>query len=368
LAQGKEKGITTAVVLAALGAVFVIALVAVWLRLRRSPSGQLDELLGSIDTRLEGLDRRVSAAIQRTGAADEPLGIRIGETLDITDVLQRTLAAAEALASVDGGRVSVPLGDARFATETSGLAGADATLGGPPDGSTYGYGIMSWHTEGDGLRTGCVVPLGGGTLSVYSTRANAFDADAAATLAVIARRAEPAVRNALAYLRVQEEAATDLLTQLGSNRAFQEALPRAIDAARRHGRPLCLIELDLDNFGMINKEFSQQTGDVALADVGRRLRATIRGSDAGFRLSGGADEFFLILPETTRDAARRLYSRLEFEMGAAPFPEVGRVTMSGGLVELRESDTSATLRGRADALVREAKKLGGNRLLADEDL
>ena len=62
------------------------------------------------------------------------------------------------------------------------------------------------------------------------------------------------MQNAFRFLDVQELAATDLRTGLGSALAFAEALPREISAARRHGRPLCLIQVDLDDFGRINKD------------------------------------------------------------------------------------------------------------------
>jgi diguanylate cyclase (GGDEF)-like protein len=345
--------------------VLVIALGAIWLALRRGGSPGVQETLDAIDSRLAGLDDRVNAVLRRTAGPEESLGSAIAETLDLTEVLQRTLAAAEAVGAVDGGRITVELAGGRAVTEVRGLAGSDAAAAGPPDGSPYRHGIMSWQVEGEGLRSGCVVPLGQGSLAVYSTRAYAFDADDAATLTAIAQRAEPAVRNALAYLKVQQEAATDLLTGLGSNRAFEEAFPRAIDASRRHGRPLCLIGIDLDRFGSINKVFSQEVGNITLAEFARRLRGAIRGSDAAYRLSGGADEFFLLLPETTRAAALNLYTRLLFEMGAEPFPEVGSVTMSSGLVELRDGDTTASLKDRADELVRLAKAAGGDCVLDD---
>src|SRR5262249_51933680 len=156
----------------------------------------------------------------------------------------------------------------------------------------------------------------------------------------IARNAEPAVRNALAHQRVLDEAATDPLTGLGSARSFREALPREIEAARRHERPLCLIQIDLDDFGAVNKTYGQHAGDTVLAEFGMRLRRIIRGSDLGFRNSGGADEFFVLLPDTARLDAQNLYRRLAFEMAAEPFPDVGRVTMSSGLVQQRPDETA----------------------------
>jgi len=363
-AQGKEKGITTAVALAALGAVFAIALVAVWLALRAPRGSGATEILG----RLAGLDQRLTEVLRPHAATEAALGRAIGETLDLGEVLQRTLAATKALEAVDGGHVSVPLADGTVLTETLGAVTAPAgALAGPPDGSPFVHGIVSWQPVGaEALRSGLVVPLGPGSLSVYSSLANAFDAEAAATLAAIARRAGPAVMNALAYRKLQEEAATDPLTGLGSARAFAVEVPRAIETAHRYTRPLCLIQIDLDNFGLVNKRFGQHAGDSTLAELGKRLRATIRGSDAAFRNSGGADEFFLLLPDTARDDAKRLYARIVFEIEAAPFPAVEKVTLTSGLVQLRPEENGEGLLRRADDLIRRGKRQGRDQLNVDD--
>jgi diguanylate cyclase (GGDEF)-like protein len=292
------------------------------------------------------------------------------ETLDLRDVLLRTLAAAEAIEGVDGSRVSVVRADGTAVTETRGPTDAGLALGGPPDGSSYVHGLVSWKVaDPDALSSGLVVPLGGGSLAVYSRRPNAFDEQAWDVLAAIASRAEPAVRNAFRYLDVQQLAATDARTGLGSPSAFDEALPRELSTARRHGRPLCLIQIDLDDFGEINKATGTlDAGNSVLEEFGVRVRATIRGSDAGFRNSGGADEFFLILPETTRTEAKLLYQRLEFEMATPPLAGYEpSVTMSSGLAELRTDDTGDSLRRRAGIAQGIAKKNGKNQLVADDD-
>ena len=87
---------------------------------------------------------------------------------------------------------------------------------------------------------------------------------------MIARRAEPAVQNAFRYLEAQHLAATDSRTGLGSASAFEEALPRELSAARRHGRPLCLIQIDLDDFGAINKRSGSARCRQCRADRVRR--------------------------------------------------------------------------------------------------
>ncbi len=348
-------------------------LVALWAVLRRPLDTRVTRALEQVDERLVEITEQISAASRGTGDHDAGLGDAIGSTIELDEVLQRTLAAAEALAAVDGSRVSVRRPDGAVANAVRGLVaeGSASTFGGPPDGSPFVSGFAFWDVAGtDGLRAGLVVPLGpdrSGSLAVYSRIANAFDPEAVDVLAAIARRAAPAVQNAFRYLEVQELAATDSRTGLGSASAFTDALPREISTARRHGRPLCLIQIDLDDFGEINKLHSLETGDTVLAEFGERVRSTIRSGDSAFRNSGGADEFFVILPETPREHAKRLYGRLAFEMGSRPFGDVGDVTMTSGLAELRADDTEDSLRKRAGRAQRLGKASGKNQLVADDD-
>ena len=341
--------------------------------MRRPLDARVTRALEQVDERLVTITEQISAAARGTGEPDAGLGDAIGSTIELGEVLQRTLAAAEALTAVDGSRVSVRRPDGTLANAVRGLVveGSDSTLGGPPDGAPFVSGFADWEVgSADGLRTGLVVPLGpdrSGSLAVFSRLANAFDTEAADVLAAIARRAAPAVQNAFRYLEVQELAATDSRTGLGSASAFEDALPREISTARRHGRPLCLIQIDLDDFGEINKLYSHAAGDAVLEEFGERVRATIRSGDSAFRNSGGADEFFVILPETPLEHAKRLYGRLVFEMGSRPFGEAGDVTMTSGLAELRSDDTEDSLRKRAGRAQRLGKASGKNQLVADDD-
>ena len=349
-------------------------LVALWAVFRRPLDTRVVDTLEEVKSRLAGIDQQISAAGR---LADPEARLEaIGATIELGDVLHRTLAAVEALRAVDGSRISVTRPDGTVAQASSGLVleGSVAGIGGPPDGRAYGFGHATWDIgDADGVRSALVVPIGperDGSLAVYSRLENAFDREAVSILRAIARRAEPAVQNAFRYLEVQELAATDALTGVGSALAFAEALPREISAARRHGRPLCLLQLDLDNFGSLNKPpHSLDVGDTALAEFGARVRATIRGSDRAFRNSGGADEFFLILPETTLDEAKLLYRRLEFEIATPPLAGVDPpVTMSSGLAELGQGDDEETLRRRAGRAQGIAKANGKNQLVADDDV
>jgi diguanylate cyclase (GGDEF)-like protein len=100
----------------------------------------------------------------------------------------------------------------------------------------------------------------------------------------------------------------DVLTGLGNHRAFQEAIQRHVDAAKGRGAPLGLILIDLDDFQAVNEAGGHAAGDQALAEFGRVIVSSLRTGDRAFRTGG--DEFALLLPGATADAAAAVARRL----------------------------------------------------------
>jgi len=69
-----------------------------------------------------------------------------------------------------------------------------------------------------------------------------------------------------------------------------------------------LLMADLDLFKRINDTYGHEAGDRVLNQFGTMLRKTCRDSDVIGRIGG--EEFALLLPETTADAAQHLASRI----------------------------------------------------------
>ena len=159
-----------------------------------------------------------------------------------------------------------------------------------------------------------VVALAGGPLVLLAL---VGAATAAALLAAVSiRRAvrpvaglETRLREALeAYDRARLDARMDPLTGLGNHRAFQEELARQVAEAVREERQLSLAILDLDDLKRLNDSDGHAAGDQLLATVGRLIRAANRASDRSFRIGG--DEFALLLPATSGEAAYGVVRRL----------------------------------------------------------
>lgn len=93
--------------------------------------------------------------------------------------------------------------------------------------------------------------------------------------------------------QLQRQAITDSLTGLRNRHGFLQALQSALARARRNGKVLSVLYMDLDGFKRINDAFGHQAGDAVLRAVSDRLRHVLRPYDTLARLGG--DEFTVVL-------------------------------------------------------------------------
>ncbi len=153
----------------------------------------------------------------------------------------------------------------------------------------------------------------------------------------------------------EQLARTDTLTQIANRRAFFEAASLELERARRHGRPMTLAYVDVDDFKEVNDGLGHAEGDALLVSVALTLRATTRAVDAVARLGG--DEFGLLLPETDAAEAEALLQRLRSEILAAMARRGWRVGVSIGAATFLSPPVSIDeMMARADELMYAAKR------------
>ncbi|MFZ5762961.1 MAG: GGDEF domain-containing protein [Thermodesulfobacteriota bacterium] len=155
-----------------------------------------------------------------------------------------------------------------------------------------------------------------------------------------------------------EQASRDGLTQLLNQRSFYEELRREVARTQRTEETLSLIYFDLDGFKAINDAFGHQQGDEILMGTARVIRRVVRVEDIAARYGG--DEFCIILPHSSAEAAREVAHRLieTFDQ------EVGDngVTLSIGIATAASAELTdgAHLVKQADAAMYASKKIAGH--------
>jgi diguanylate cyclase (GGDEF)-like protein/PAS domain S-box-containing protein len=165
-----------------------------------------------------------------------------------------------------------------------------------------------------------------------------------------------------AEARVHHMAYHDALTGLPNRALLAERLDRALLAARRDGRKLALMFLDLDRFKTINDSLGHATGDHLLKEVARRLCRGVRASDTVARLGG--DEFVVLVPGVHAAGECALVGDKIIEALAEPVEFEGRslhISTSIGICLYPDdgADVESLMR-KADAAMYQAKAAGRN--------
>lgn len=91
---------------------------------------------------------------------------------------------------------------------------------------------------------------------------------------------------------VQFRSRHDELTGLANRKTLEERLERVIDSARSEGTEHALLQIDIDQFKVINNSYGHAAGDDMLRQVARVLRGMTRSRDTLARM--GSDAFALL--------------------------------------------------------------------------
>ncbi len=151
---------------------------------------------------------------------------------------------------------------------------------------------------------------------------------------------------------------TDFLTGLNNRRHLEETMRRIGAGARRHGYPIAVLIVDVDHFKQINDTHGHTVGDEVLIATARRVEDSLRTEDVLGRWGG--EEFLVILPHTSTEAAGVLAERLRTVVASAPFKTADgdvRVTVSIGGAAAEQEGEHDLLR-LADAELYRAKDAG----------
>jgi diguanylate cyclase (GGDEF)-like protein len=108
----------------------------------------------------------------------------------------------------------------------------------------------------------------------------------------------------------------DGLTGLYNRNTFVDLAQQELNRAQRNQTSTAILIMDLDHFKRVNDTWGHPAGDAVLRNVAAAANATVRSTDLVGRLGG--EEFIVLLPGTSGDAARRIAEKLRTALEASP--------------------------------------------------
>ena len=166
-----------------------------------------------------------------------------------------------------------------------------------------------------------------------------------------------------------EMAITDQLTGLHNRRYMSRHLDNLVETAKKSGKPIAFVIMDIDYFKAVNDTYGHDIGDEVLKEFASRISANVRGIDLACRYGG--EEFVVVMPDTDVNYAMQVSERLRKSIETTPFP-ISRdpkklnLTISIGIAASEgESDSASALLHRADQALYRAKRTGRNKVVAD---
>ncbi|TAN50498.1 MAG: GGDEF domain-containing protein [Methylococcaceae bacterium] len=174
----------------------------------------------------------------------------------------------------------------------------------------------------------------------------------------------------------------DKLTGLLNRKTFDESIEKLCAPAESENNPQSenerrklpagehwpnwLAVIDIDFFKQVNDKFGHIYGDEVLLLLSQIMKRCFRSQDLLFRYGG--EEFLVLASTENKASARTVFERFRREVQAFAFPQVGTVTVSIGVVQVKDQGIASEIVGEADRALYYAKEHGRNSVYFYEDL
>ena len=184
------------------------------------------------------------------------------------------------------------------------------------------------------------------------------------TKPIRSRQLVTVVRNRAARARsLRARMVRDSLTGLYNHTHILRELDDSCSRAQREGQPLSFAMLDIDHFKRINDCHGHSMGDRVIKSLSLFLKQRLRASDLIGRYGG--EEFAIVMPGTTVDAAVAVLEDIRQRFAAIQYPAYPTVvscTFSAGVVAMSPGARGHFLAAQADSALYRAKQQGRNQI------
>ena len=202
-----------------------------------------------------------------------------------------------------------------------------------------------------------------GALLLFSQEMRGFHREQIDLVESLAHQVAIALNIAMTHETVTAQTVQDAHTGLYNPWHFNESFAKELDRSIRHKHEFGILRLDIDHLARVNDLLGAGRGDDAIKHVARLVKSCLRDIDIPCRF--GSQEFAVILPETSRQAASDVAERLRVKIRSESAPGVGMVTVSIGVSTYPENgETAEDLLKTADQALDIAKFEGRDRVKA----
>lgn len=158
-----------------------------------------------------------------------------------------------------------------------------------------------------------------GVIQLLNVDMDGFGNEELLLLNALADYAAIAIDNARAVEKIQELTITDDCTGLYNARHLYKTLESEVYRSARFGYEFSVLFLDLDHFKNVNDTYGHLVGSKLLAEIGYAIKSRLRLIDYAFRYGG--DEFVVLLPQTSKQAATVVACRMRDLLRTSTFLE-----------------------------------------------
>ncbi len=296
---------------------------------------------------------RVLTRIRRTEADYQLLVNAFAHTADgimILDAARRIVAVNHAFTTITGYAPEEVLGDVFTRPRTLKIPGPPLFAVWADTRSTGRWEGEVWNVR----KNGALYPMRLSLSAVHDGRRGAADHYIAVFNDISPHKANEE--------RLKHLATHDPLTGLPNRVEFERFCRDAIESARRHGRQVALLYIDLDNFKPVNDTYGHVAGDALLQTIAARMQQVMRETDIVARVGG--DEFSILLADLDDASSSYVVACKLLDMLSQPVA-IGRGTHRVGAsigvsAYPGDGDDPPTLLRRADAAMYRVKQSGRN--------
>lgn len=168
-------------------------------------------------------------------------------------------------------------------------------------------------------------------------------------------------QNEQKILEFLEKEKRDDLTNLRKRNFFYEKFKEAKDSKN----PFCVMVIDIDKFKNINDIYGHGVGDLVIKKVSSVCEKSIKTDDLAVRWGG--EEFVILLSNTNIEkgliVAERIRENIEKNAIQIELRKFVNTSISIGITQYSQSDSSKSIVNRADEYLYNAKESGRNKVI-----